>query len=266
MPIIARRSKPSLAFSNTSKPIEESSSKHIFYRQSLSTAKLKYNAAKEPDSFDTVGLPSENYSRLGVSGLDSMNQYMPVNTTAQYNVQNIDSAMGDADTLYLTLSLQKKTDAPNSGPPYSSASYQNVSYLNNYWGAVERDTNNNEVAPNTSGAPVTDTGTNLRIQCGSFDSVVTVGANTQTFTYSIPKEDLTNGTSGFTVDENGYIYINIGFNAKTGTGFTEYANYKVNLSVKLKDDTEDITGSYADDYLIYTNAKVNHNFLKHDSN
>ncbi len=253
----------SLAFSNMSEPIEEpASSKHIYYRQSLSTASLKYYATTEPDSYDSDGLPSENFSRLGVSGKYSMNTYMPVDTTAQYNVQNIESALDDANSLDITLSLQKKTDSPNSGPPYTSASYQNVTSMNSYWGAVERAANN-DVKPNASGAPVTDSGTNLRIQCGSYDQIVPVSANTTTFTYSIPKEDLINNAPGYKVDENGYIYIYVGFNAKTGEGFTEYANYKVNITAKLKGEAGDITGSYADDYLIYTNAKVNHDFLKH---
>jgi hypothetical protein len=256
----------SLAFSNVSEPLEElPETKHIYYRQSLSTASIKYYATTEPDSYDTDGLPSENYSRLGVSGKYSMNTYMPVDTTAQYNVQNVESSLPDANSLVLTLSLQKKTDAPNSGPPYTSATYQNVSSINAYWGAVQRDTSNsNEIVPDEFGAPITDTGnTNLHIKCGSYDRVVPVDPNTQMFTLSIPKEDLASSTSGFTVDENGYIYINVGFSAKTGDGFTEYANYKVNITAKLSGSTGDITGSYAGDYLIYTNAKVNHDFLRH---
>ena len=256
----------SLVFSNTSEPIAEpASSKHVYYRQSLSTANLKYYAATEQDSFDIDGLPSENYSRLGVSGKYSMNNYMPVNTIAQYNVQNIESALGDAEHLDITLSLQKKTDDPHGSAPYTSASYQNVSNLNNYWGAVIRD-ENKEVKPDLNGKPETDSGTNLRIKCGTYDRVVNIPENSKTFTVSIPKEDLTNGINGFVVDENGYIYIDIGFNAKTGDGFKEYANYKVNLSVKLAGAEGDITGSYADDYLVYTNAKVNHDFLKNGGN
>lgn len=253
----------SLAFSNMSEPLEEPiASKHIYYRQSLSTASVQYNAITEPDSYDSDGLPSENYSRLGVSGKYSMNDYMPIDTTAQYNVQNIEDALDDADSLLLTLSLQKKTDSPANSTPYTSAGYQNVSSLNDYWGAVERD-GNNEVAPNeATGAPVTDFGTNILIKCGSYEHLITIPSNTTTFTLSIPKE--TTEIPGYVVDESGYIYIDIGFCAKTGTGFTDYANYKVNLSVKLKDEEEDITGSYADDYLIYTNAKVNHDFLKHN--
>lgn len=224
---------------------------------------MKYYAESELDCYDEDGSPSENYSKLGVSGKYSMNTYMPIDTTAQYNVQNIESALPDADSLILTLSLQKKTDSP-SGGSYTSASYQNVSPISNYWGAVQRD-GSYEVAPNASGAPVTASGTNLHISCGSYDNLVTVPANAETFTMTIPKE--ATRVSGYTVDENGYIYIHVGFNAKTGAGFTEYANYKVNISAKLsKSNTSsgDISGSYADDYLIYTNAKVNHDFLKDD--
>ena len=250
----------SLAFSSMSASLEEpTATKHIYYRQSLDNAKLYYYAETDLDSYDTDGAPSENYSRLGVSGKYSMNEYMPIDSTARYNVQNIENAWGDADNLVLTLSLQKKTDLP-VGETYTSASYQDVSNINAYWGAVQRDVNN-EVAPNAAGKPVTNSGTtNLRITCGSYDQIVPVSANQNTFTWTIPKEAVE--TSGFTIDENGYIYIGVGFNAKTGDGFTEYANYKVNLSVKLLDGDSDVTGSYADDYLIYTNAKVNHDFLK----
>ncbi len=256
----------SLAFSNVSKPMEEpTSSKHIYYRQSFSTASMNYYAEPELDCYDTDGSPSENYSRLGVSGRYSMNNYMPIDTTARYNVQNIESAWGDAEYLDITLSLQKKTDDPNGGPlPYTSASYQNVSSINAYWGAVVRDSSN-KVDPDDDGKPVTDTGkTNLHIKCGSYDQIVPVNPNTVTFSLSIPKEDLDNSISGFQIDGYGYIYIHVGFNAKTGDGFTEYANYKVNITAKLRGDTGDITGSYADDYLIYTNAKINHDFLRND--
>ena len=61
-------------------------------------------------------------------------------------------------------------------------------------------------------------------------------------------------------------YIEIGFNAKTGDGFKKYANYKVNAIVRLLGNDGDITGSYADSSLIYTNAKVNHDFLKYNTN
>ncbi|MBR5683089.1 MAG: hypothetical protein IKW96_07395 [Ruminococcus sp.] len=258
----------SIAFSNMSEPLEEPAAiKHIYYRQSLSTASMKYYAEPELDCYDEDGSPSENYSRLGVSGKYSMNTYMPVDTTAQYNVQNIESALQDADSLILTLSLQKKTDLP-AGGPYTSASYQNVSPISNYWGAVQRN-GSYEVTTNDSSTPITASGTNLHITCGSYNDLVTVPANADTFTLTIPKEVVasgeTPGSSGYRVDENGYIYINIGFNAKTGAGFTEYANYKVNLSVKLSNmSSGEIAGSYADDYLIYTNAKVDHDFLKDD--
>lgn len=250
----------SLAFSNMSEPLEEpSATKHIYYRQSYSSASMKYYAESDLDCYDEDGSPSENYSKIGVSGKYSMNTYMPIDTTAQYNVQNIENALPDADSLILTLSLQKKTDYPTGGP-YTSANYQNVSPISNYWGAVQRD-GSYEVAPNASGAPVTDSGTNLHISCGSYDDLVTVPANAETFTMTIPKE--ATGVSGYTVDENGYIYIHVSFNAKTGAGFTEYANYKVNISAKLSNTSSgDISGSYADDYLIYTNAKVNHDFLR----
>ena len=106
-----------------------------------------------------------------------------------------------------------------------------------------------------------DNTTNVHIKCGNYDAVIKVPADSTSIQLKIPKN--TSETPGYLVDENGYIYINVGFNAKTGENFTEYANYKVNLSVRLLDGNDkEITGSYAGDYLIYTNAKVNHDFLK----
>jgi|GEM_PF-1799683 hypothetical protein len=42
---------------------------------------------------------------------------------AQYNVQNIGGALEEADTLQLTLSLQKKTDLPTSGGTYAKVNH-----------------------------------------------------------------------------------------------------------------------------------------------
>ena len=245
------------AFSNMTKSLEEpTATKHIYYRQSVNTATLKYYSKNDKlDSYDTDGAPSENYSRLGVSGKYSMNGYMPVDTTAQYNVQNIGGALEEADTLQLTLSLQKKTDLPTSGGTYTSAKYQDVSRIRDYWGAVARDGTTHEVAPNDRGAPVTVANTtNLYVKCGSYDAIVPITEDSASFTLEIPKSYLT-------VDEDGYIYADIEFNVKTKEEFKEYANYRVNITAKLLDGSSDIQGSYAESNLIYTNAKVNHDFL-----
>lgn len=258
----------SLAFSSMSALAEEPvATKHIYYRQSLDSASLNYYAKTEPDSFDADGLPSENLSRLGVNGRYSMNDCMPINSTAQYNISSIDSAAEDAEKLYLTLTLQKKTDTP-AGGPYTAATYQNVSNINSYWGAVQRNETTHEVVSDADGNPVTVANTtNVRIKCGNYDKVIEVPANSTSIQIEIPRNvpasSETAETLGYLVDENGYIYIDVGFNAKTGENFTEYANYKVNISVRLLDNEDkEIAGSYAGDYLIYTNAKVNHDFLK----
>ncbi|EGC02415.1 hypothetical protein CUS_6007, partial [Ruminococcus albus 8] len=251
----------SLAFSSMSESAEEpSATKHIFYRQSMDSASLNYFAEPESDCFDLDGAPSENLSRLGISGKYSMNEYMPVNTTAKYNISNIESAAESAEKLSVTLSLQKKTDTPTEGT-YTAVNYADVTSIDKYWGAVKRDAQTHEVEPDEAGKPVTDAGkTNLYIKCGNYENIVPVPSNAKTLSFEIPKDAV--GTAGFIIDENGYININIGFSAKTGENFTEYANYRVNLSMRLLDGSNtDVGGSYADDYLIYTNAKVNHDFL-----
>jgi len=252
----------SLAFSSMSAPAEEpSETKHVYYRVSTDSAGLNYYAKTEVDCFDTDGVSSENYSRLGVSGKYSMNEYMPIDSTAQYNVSSIESLVESAEYVRLTMTLQKKTDTPEEGP-YTEAAYGNALCINDYWGAVQRDGTTNEVAPDIKGKPVTVSNTTqVRITCGDYDVVHTIPANSTQFSVDIPKA--ANDTAGFEVDENGYVYIDIGFVPKTGDNFTEYANYKVYLKVRMIDSNNaDISGSYADDYLIYTNAKVNHDFLK----
>jgi hypothetical protein len=252
----------SLAFSSMSAPAEEpSETKHVYYRISTDSAGLNYYAKTEEDCFDTDGVSSENYSRLGVSGKYSMNEYMPIDSTAQYNVSSIESLVESAEYVRLTMTLQKKTDTPEEGP-YTETAYGNALCINDYWGAVQRDGTTNEVAPDIKGKPVTVSNTTqVRITCGDYDVVHTIPAKSTQFSVDIPKA--ASGTAGFEVDENGYVYIDIGFVPKTGDNFTEYANYKVYLKVRMIDSNNaDISGSYADDYLIYTNAKVNHDFLK----
>jgi hypothetical protein len=49
---------------------------------------------------------------------------------------------------------------------------------------------------------------------------------------------------------------------KTGEEMTDYANYKVDLQAELRTGTANIDGSEASDHLVYTNAKINHEFLR----
>lgn len=45
-----------------------------------------------------------------------------------------------------------------------------------------------------------------------------------------------------------------------------YSNYKVDLQAELrKDKTTNIDGSEASDHLVYTNAKIDHEFLRNGS-
>ena len=59
------------------------------------------------------------------------------------------------------------------------------------------------------------------------------------------------------VDISSSIQISVPLTVKTGKGFTgTYSNYKVELKVWLQNDTAQISGSEAQDYIIYTNAKI----------
>lgn len=204
--------------------------RHNYYIESVKTATLTYSAKKDDiDQYDDIGMNSKNQSTLGVNGR-SANQAertdMQVNTEAFYNVQSL-SDSNNAKTLKLTLELNKKTDTEDG------VNYASIDKMENY--------------------------INGNITFRSRDASATVSATGQSVSVEL--------------DANkckliGGIYdIEITFNAKTGEGFTEYANYRVNLKAELfkeksADNTENnVENSVAEDYLIYTNAKINANIL-----
>lgn len=88
----------------------------------------------------------------------------------------------------------------------------------------------------------------------------------------LPASETINGeTMTWSRTEDDIFTTEISYSAKTKTGFTEYANYKVELTITLLEDVRneenEVTGrndielSMADDYLVYTNAKVNHDYI-----
>ena len=64
-----------------------------------------------------------------------------------------------------------------------------------------------------------------------------------------------------------YYKISITFYPVTGDGFTDYANYKINLFAELYDDASNVDqhrypNSGIGDYVVYTNAKIITEFIK----
>lgn len=210
---------------------------HKYYIESVPSATLRYSSKVDDlDTFDAIGANSKNRSTLGVNGIstnDAGRTNMPVNTEAYYNVQSISSA-SNATRVKLTFALSKKTD---TGSPISSISYVPISDLRNYLeGTI------------------------------TFKSGTAQATSVNLSTAESPVDSITVWLDAANCKkENGIYDIEISFNAKSGDGFTEYANYRVDLTTELYDgntDDDNIDNTVAQDYLIYTNAKINPEFLK----
>ena len=144
---------------------------------------------------------------------------MPINTQGNYNVSNIPPvALNEAKYLRLTISLSKKTDTDNG------AEYVQVSNMGEYLSE------------------------NIQITSGNYSEAHTISGKTS-LQVNIPVEQC---------DFDSEMYnFTIGFAAKTGADFHEYANYKVTLRAELlKDDGTSVENSSAGNYIVYTNAKV----------
>jgi len=210
---------------------------HKYYIETVPSATLRYTSkADDLDAFDDIGAKSKNRSTLGVNGIstdDAERTNMPVNTEAYYNVQSISSASG-ATRVKLTIAFSKKTD---TGSPISGIAYVPITDMRNYLDGT---------ITFTSGTAQTSS-INLSTAESAVDSITVWLDATQC------KRD------------NGIYDIEISFNAKSGADFHEYANYRVDLTTELYDgdtDNDNITNTVATDYLIYTNAKINPEFLK----
>lgn len=202
---------------------------HRYYIESIPTATLIYSSRKNDiDQYDEIGLNSKNQSTLGVNGRTAKQvkrTEMPVNTEAFYNVQSLSDSK-NAKILRLVLALNKKTDT--GGSAVTGVSYEAISNIENYIdGTITFTSGEASATVNPNGSSVT---VNLDAEKCSF-----IG---------------------------GIYDIEITFNAKTGDGFTEYANYKVDLKAELfKDENNNVDNSVAEDHMIYTNAKINPDIL-----
>ena len=202
---------------------------HRYYIESIPTATLIYSSRKNDiDQYDEIGLNSKNQSTLGINGRTAKQgkrTEMPVNTEAFYNVQSLSDSK-NAKILRLVLALNKKTDT--GGSAVTGVSYEAISNIENYIDGT--------------------------ITFTSGEASATVKPNGSSVTVNLDAEKCS---------FIGGIYdIEITFNAKTGDGFTEYANYKVDLKAELfKDENNNVDNSVAEDHMIYTNAKINPDIL-----
>lgn len=235
----------SSALVNTSMTYAYPTDGHNYYIETVKRATLTYGPkADEIDTiYDEIGYNSKNQTTLGVNGLsanEASRTDMPVNTEAFYNVQSVsDSDLTGAKVLKLTLKLEKKTDS--SGSPVPGVDYVPITSIQNY--------------------------INGSITFKSKNAVATAAATGSTIVVYLNVDDC---------DYSGKLFdIDILFNAKSGGNFIEYANYKVDLKAELYrtaiieggvitgvDNESIITSSPAENYLIYTNAKICPEFIQ----
>ena len=223
----------SLAYSSMAKAFTPQDY-HYYYRESVDTAHLYYSVTGLLDQYDKDGRSSENHSRLGINGKKSDTpEGMEIKTTATYNVTSI-SGHENADHIRLSFSLQQKYDIKNGGT-VTGVEYRDV-HMDDY----------------LSG--------NVVFSSGSASETVNITSDMDKIYVDLPAEDCE------TIDDGVY-KISITFYPVTGDGFTDYANYKINLFAELYDDASNVDqhrypNSGIGDYVVYTNAKIITEFIK----
>lgn len=214
-----------LAYTSMREPFAQDN--HYYYVESVNAAMLNYYAVNELDRYDFDGMQSQNMSRLGVNGRSSTKTMMPINTKADYNVGILDD-WSDGDKIRLTLTLDKKVDKYDLVNPgiIIGADYEERNSISDYL-------------------------TFTSIKSGN---VTFVKNNDLSTAGKYVYEANSNGCSM----TDGYYHFDIAFDVKTGTGFREYSNYKVDLQAELINTEKGIPieNSKIKDYVVYTNAKV----------
>ena len=218
--------------SKTTKYISElTNARNLYYSRSTSTASLLYNS----DDFDGKHSGGNLYDQLGINAHDLpntvTNNSCPMNTVAVYDVSKLMSVIDDSDGVELTFRLVRK----DANGKYTQ-DLDIADYLTN---------------PTFKTLTVTaDTSSNSKI-----------------YTYRFAKANLTSTYN------SGVYTIPIDFAVKTnfsGNDLTDhfYSNYKVIVSASLYEMKEvevegrtetkpvQMSGTTADDHIIYTNAKI----------
>ena len=204
-----------------------------YYRKEFKTANLNYN---------TTG----DVVYLGINGKDG--DSFTVNSRAIYNVSAIEQA-ANAKTLRYNLTLWRRNNGSGSDAIYEQI---NTNWLQTYLKHEDTDPGLRTEAHYVS----KDSSTHQAIRNGSESNGV--------YTVDI---DLVNG-----LNKDVPIQIPVDLKVLTGSAFEAegkqftYANYKVQMEAFLLDGKgEVINGTIASDYIIYTNAKINYNYLKQPS-
>ena len=190
---------------------------------------LKAGVAMSYESDDAANINGA-YAQLGINSWNSTDAELPMKTLITYNVSNVEKA-DTATRLDLTLTLYRKDNYEGSALPLGQ--YINPSTL------IVKDKNFNSVSMTT------DNTTSYVYQIST--PMSSLEYDVDTMTYSIPID-----FSVFTGANNGFEKAKDGENQP----FKYYSNYMVKAEVVLYTGNTRIGPSYADDHVIYSNAKI----------
>lgn len=190
---------------------------------------LKAGVVMSYESDDAANI-NGTYAQLGINSWNSTDAELPMKTLITYNVSNVEKA-DTATRLDLTLTLYRKDNYEGSALPLGQ--YINPSSV------VVKDKNSNPVSMTN------DNTTSYVYQIST--PMSSLDYDEDTMTYSIP------------IDFSIFTGANDGFEkAKDGENqpYKYYSNYMVKAEVVLYNGDVRNGSSYADDHVIYSNAKI----------
>lgn len=202
-----------------------------YHRESATAAHLSYSAVSELDEYDIQGKNSKNFSRLGVNGFSSIGKYgnrtaMEIHSRAVFNAASVEEQyFQQAASIRFSMTLWKKTDTKAEDGTITSAAYEQVDDISKYLLGVEFMNININMSQNN------------------------VKSDAKTYVYDLAME-------GCNVLGPRIYPVDIVYYAISGVGFTEYANYKVQIQAELLNAEGKTIGNQPKDYIVYTNAKV----------
>lgn len=188
---------------------------------------LKSGVVMSYESDDAANI-NGTYAQLGINARNSSDTELPMKTLITYNVANVEHAE-DATRMDLTLKMYRKDDYEGSPLPLE----QYIDHL------IVKDKNLDAV-PMT-----TDNSTSYVYSIN--EPMDTLDFNEDTMTYFIP------------IDFSVFTGANSGFEGAKDNNeelFKYYSNYMVMAEVVLYIDDTAMGASYADDHIIYSNAKI----------
>ena len=237
------------AYSSISESKDDGNDK-TYYRLAMDEATLKYNVPLSTNSnrldgsVSQLGINAFNEEELGTDTTPN------IDTVGYYNIYNLPD-LEDADKVVWTLEIHAKQENGSYGdalPIYE--------YLDPTGGITMKAVGNGAESTVPLGKVINSSG-----------NVVRSNSLTPNQYYGLVYED----------DFSDYYYDGMGIQVKlnygvitdtvdfTTSGNKYYANYEVILRASLLDaDGELIKGSGARDHIIYTNAKINPNFIDTD--